>query len=87
MSEEKNKIIKTSDFRLFASQYGNGAYFSIHNVYYEDGVPIGFSEEYTIGGYSKKQVDVEIKLLLSSTGKPILDFYKFPEEYVGYKFD
>lgn len=80
----EKEIVRSFDFRILVSEYGNGCYLHICEVYYEDDKPKKYSEEWTLGGYSEKDILFYLNLINSGLKKEKLWYgEKFPEEYNG----
>lgn len=73
------------NYRLIAKDYQGDVWFDVHEVYYTNGVPDGYTANpVTVGGDSIAGVVLQLKMIQEDIVQPPLwGGYRFPEEYVA----
>jgi hypothetical protein len=86
--KNKKKILEeiqkmTWNYRVLAHQDGDGTYFQIHEVYYdEQGNPNGYTERgTTMGSETLESLRSELERMRECLSKPVLSYSDFPNEF------
>jgi len=79
--------MSTWNHRVLAQREGDGIYFQIHEVYYDnEGKPDGFTKEgISVGGDSLESLSWVLERMKECLDKPVLSYSDFPyDAYAGF---
>ena len=77
--------MSTWNHRVLAQTEGDGIYFQIHEVYYDnEGKPDGFTKDgISVGGDSLESLSWVLERMKECLDKPVLSYSDFPNEFNG----
>lgn len=72
------------NYRVMVKENGSEPLFEIHEVYYEDNIPISYTENASqINSFYLDGLRWDLEKMIESLDKPILHYGdRFPEEYL-----
>lgn len=74
------------NYRVLVKFYDGTPEFHIHEVYYENDIPVSCTENpISVGGDSIKSLNWTLNKMKLALKKPILHYDRFPEEYINLK--